>query len=468
MSDSEKTKSIIQTAQYLAAGAQPSQLSNGFVQLFIEGGYQLIPQHIYDTAREVLGGAYDAYLKPMGIVYPFSSLRVIQMRDVLEKVLYDRLNKTEIRVAFLRGDFGGCAYWRCEEPSKMLSKKYGDIMYVELPQNIQFDTLLFFDVIVVQRGLFGENAGAVAGIIERLKAAGKKIIYEVDDDLRTLLHDNNCFYFAGPEEMKAVDYLINISDAIFTTTEELAKTLEHPEKTFVLPNSIDFGKIRTFERGEERKDILFVLWHGGNSHQRDLDNITNPLMALIDKREKLQDKIGKEIIFGLMGYFPPVLEKYTSYKFTSVVRKDEFDESLKRKATDMIVTGRNGVRYIKGVPVMQFHAYLCYLQPDISFCPLIDTQFNRGKSNIKFIESTIAGAATVVSDIGPYSSIPDDCVIKTRTPEQMCGGIQELILNEVKRKELYNNSYQWIKKNYSLEDNVDLWFDAINRVMGRK
>jgi glycosyltransferase involved in cell wall biosynthesis len=463
---SPELQSVAHTALKLAAGATVVDRTDGLRELYCNGLPYLIPESEFQLAVDVLSEVEQNYYQANGVTRPYNNLHIATMIPILESALVNRLNPVELKVCVLLGDASGCAYWRCKEPARMLKEKYGDKIYIEVTNEISFQGLLGFDAIVVQRGLFGKDTPAIMAIIERLKNVGKKIIYEVDDDLNSLLQDNNCFYFMSPVERQTIEWLKARSDAIFTTTEQLKSVLGHPDKTYVLPNSIDINRVQVPVRTSEREEILFVLWHGGDSHEPDILWMAKPLIQLISKREAMSQKIGKEIIYGAMGYFPSFLEQFMQFKFPVMTDAGQKDRDLKKNLRELTVKGRGGVKYIRGVKVEEFHNYLAHLQPDICYVPLLPTrQFNFSKSNIKALESIVAGAATVVSDIGPYSLIPDDAVLKAKTPEQMCQGIQKLILSPEDRQNLILKGQNWVINNYDLRDNVKLWYNALYKIV---
>ena len=54
-----------------------------------------------------------------------------------------------------------------------------------------------------------------------------------------------------------------------------------------------------------------------------------------------------------------------------------------------------------------YKAYACKLQTtpiDIALAPLLDTPFNRTKSNIKWLEYSACGIVGIFSDLTPYNS----------------------------------------------------------------
>ena len=55
------------------------------------------------------------------------------------------------------------------------------------------------------------------------------------------------------------------------------------------------------------------------------------------------------------------------------------------------------------VPVTEFPDRLMRERFDIALAPLAANPFNEARSNLKFLEYSLAGAATVASAVGPFS-----------------------------------------------------------------
>lgn len=459
-------RAVLRLSMLLAAGAPATRRSDGLVEVFHNGLVSLVSGEEYDLAEDLFRQVEAERFAAVGHLPPYSALQVVDFGEQLEETLLDRQQKAEFRAAFIKGDAGsGCVYWRLAEPGRMLQKKYGDRAFVEVTNEISYESLLAFDVVVIQRGLFGRDAAGIIAMLARLKAAGRKIVYEVDDDLWTLQPDNNCFFVADSQARHDIDAIVDLTDAVFTTNEFLKGQIGKPEKTFVLPNSIDLERFPFKERAQDREDVLFVLWHGGDSHEEDLGWMAKPMINLMKRHGELQEKLGKAIIFGFMGYFPKFIQPFMEFQFPVLVEPGGYDKELRRNVSTLTAKGRQGVKYIKGVEANQFHEYLYHLQPDICFAPLKPgKEFQNSKSSIKVVESTIAGAATVVADVGPYRDVPNDCVIKARTPEQMTQGILELMRKPERRQELHAKALAWVAEGYDLRNNVDLWYDALRRV----
>lgn len=471
-------RDILEAALRVLCGATAKSRLDGIVEITFCGATQTIDQARFaQKVVPVVRETNAAFMIPQGIAPPLDGEAIIKLASFLNTAFSKELSedpRQRIKVAFyyaLEGTPRG--YWRCTEPARMLNELYPEVIYADVTPDLDFYRLLEFDVIVVQGGKAIDYSAEVQLLLERLVKAGKKLVYEMDDDLDSLTHANSYLLAMDPASWRLEQWLRKESAAIFTTTDILAEKLGYPDKTFVLPNSLDLSRFDASPRVPGRDDVIFVLWHGGQTHEHDLAWVSRELYELmVNKRPKLEKDTGKRIIFGLMGYLPVALKPL----FNEAIYVKENRES---KMADVIpIGGTYGVRYIRAVPTRMFHETLIGLQPDICLCPLEPkTVFSQGKSDIKWQESVLAGAACVVTEPlrgesgpvpGPFSTVPDDCTIKTTTPNQMIGAVQELIKNVDKRTRLVEASTKHLREHYDLRKNARLWMDALAKITGKK
>ena len=466
-------KAAARLAAKILSGARTNLQPNNIVEVVSCGSTERVPKTVYDIALKAAQECDRVFLAPQGYNPPFLDYEgLFRAVDFIQESLYRNLNEHRLKVFFIQNSESGCGYWRCEEPVAAMLKKFPGQIYAESGLEVDYTALLPFDIIVVQRGLFAENTTAIFTIVEKLKAGGKKLIYEVDDDIDGVHVANASLYEYTPEVRRFTAWLKDQADAIFVTNEALKKVVGYEDKTFILPNSLDYSKFRLPKREEGRENFLHILWHGGDSHEVDINWMQKPLTEFIaTKKSRIEDKTGKMVVVNFLGYLPKFLEDYLNVRVRvgapKVTLHKEIDPDLNTPIYEYLLKGRENVRFLKPVPVHDFHQHLINIQPDITICPLHPTlEMNLAKSNIKFLESTLAGAASVVTNVGPFTDIPEDCAIKARTPEQMIQGLMELALSEEKRSKMVSNAKIWSETNFDLNQNVDLWVDALYKVAG--
>ncbi len=88
---------------------------------------------------------------------------------------------------------------------------------------------------------------------------------------------------------------------------------------------------------------------------------------------------------------------------------------------------------------------------DIGIAPLIDNNFNRSKTDIKFLDYTAMGCVGVYSNVEPYKNIIG------LHASNWFDELTFLINNEDYRKQLYNHALEYVLKNRLIENNIDVY-----------
>jgi hypothetical protein len=235
---------------------------------------------------------------------------------------------------------------------------------------------------------------------------GTKFVMDVDDDLFAIKPDNPIWLKLSHENVYHMQCMVRDVDYITTTTEEFAHKLrsrrpdKDPASVFVIPNYIsDDYKHEPIDNGDD----IVIGYFGGSSHIWDIDQ-----SGMVEAVEKLMHE-NKKVRFTACG-FP--IEKYLP---------------------------RGRYSYIDGLPGTDFvDKVFPKLNFDISVAPLQDTEFAKGKSNIKWQESTRMGAAFVASDVGPYKDLNNgkNALLVQNTAEDWYKALKRLVDDAAFRKSL--------------------------------
>jgi glycosyltransferase involved in cell wall biosynthesis len=82
---------------------------------------------------------------------------------------------------------------------------------------------------------------------------------------------------------------------------------------------------------------------------------------------------------------------------------------------------------------------------DIGIAPLVDTLFNRSRSNVKLKEYSSGGAAWLASPVGPYLALGEKQGGRLVADHDWFSAIDELIRNSRTRKRLAKRALKWAK-----------------------
>lgn len=83
----------------------------------------------------------------------------------------------------------------------------------------------------------------------------------------------------------------------------------------------------------------------------------------------------------------------------------------------------------------------------IGVAPVIDNELTRCKSDLKWLEFTMSGAALVASDSEAYRRVPDDCIIRCDTSDGFAEGVVGLLRDESCRRDMTRRSMQHVEQN---------------------
>lgn len=215
------------------------------------------------------------------------------------------------------------------------------------------------------------------------------------------------------------DKFFALANRLVATTPTLADTLANKllRQPTVLPNLIDrddFPKPLPRKKGE-----CTILWCGSESHSGDLGQLADPLKFIKQRYPHVR------IVFW--GHRPPSdLVGHVEYKSWS--------------------------RYAF------YHRELMRLRPDIGLCPLADSPsdgllFNSCKSNIKWLEYSMAGAATIASNQPPYAMLRNrtDGILVDRA---WYDAIASLIEDPSLRETMKRNSQVRVEQEFSWQSSA--------------
>lgn len=273
------------------------------------------------------------------------------------------------------------------------------------------------------------------------KKLGKRVIYDMDDDFWAVQPENPSVLVSNAHKDQ-YEGLIAEADAVITPSTVLAKKFKKhfKKEVFICPNGIDFEEYQ--ERPRTPDQMLKIGYMGAASHWKDLQLIGGVIADL----QKKYDFVFT--IYGLVGE-PLEAALYTYNKILQSGYQPE--KAAYHKAALGFAEQLRGTR-MWHVPFMppELHAKtLSSCDLDIGIAPLEDTEFNRGKSNIKFYEYASVGTAVVASDVMPYNSEVD--YVAKNTHKDWYEKLEKLIVDEKFRVALAKKQYDWVRKNRSVE-----------------
>ena len=285
-----------------------------------------------------------------------------------------------------------------------------------------------------------------------LKHNGKKIVFDNDDTYK----DDGGFKFnkyldkerldRGLKTINTtIDSFIKEADLVTCSTEFLKTEYEKINpKVVVLPNCVDPFYWDLPLKNES--DVVRIGITGSVAITSDLD-VLKPIIEHYqhDKRVKLvllsmppnkEDKLMRELY-------------YDEYKFWDSVN----------------------VEWQPFVMAEDYPRTLNELRLDIQIIPRADNYFNRCKSNIKFLESSMIEVPVVAQSFptgdSPYEQNPKDKehMLLATDFNSWIEQIEKLIADKALREEMGKKAHQYVLDNYNIEDHAHKWDEAYNSIL---
>lgn len=348
-------------------------------------------------------------------LYPTNTLKV----GVFLEDTYDNMN--------------ACPFIRIHTPFNELSKSNDYHFFIygkELIAQLDMDAIInekIFDVIVIQR-----LNPYITQVLKRAKKLGIKVIYETDDDFLDLSSDNPSYnYIMGNKDN--IQKVIENADVITTSTPELADRLKKAgRKNVEIIKNYHTNNIVSFKPFKQRETIK-IGYFGTFTHSDDLEMIHNVILRV---KDILSDR---DIEFEIVG-----------------ISNNESEWYLTKQLPYYPMSASTFTKWL--------HREVDW---DIGIAPLTNTNFNKCKSELKYIEYTALGIPTVASNLNSYSEAITDGVdgFLANTEDEWVNKLLQLIQNPELRKNIVKNARENILENYSLNERVKQWdkiFKSLN------
>lgn len=358
---------------------------------------------------------------------------------------------------FYSVNHSGCAWWRARQPANMIKKLGLAEVYVFDHSKTTSDELKrivdWCDTVVTQSPA---GVDSVA-LLLKYQEMGKVVVIDYDDLVYSCSPFNPGYKTLGLREVKTKELdgsenwiwvdgkkgfslndnwlryrshfdLFRCADGVTVTTDYLKKAYldyipDCENKISVIPNSVDFSLYKPFPK--KKNNRIRIGWIASSSHFNEIWLVSNIF-------EKLYNKYGNDILFVQLGDVSDLRKKFNEDRM-------EFHQFV-----DL------GVYPLK----------LASLNLDIGICPIVDDEFNRNKSQLKWSEYSALKIPSVCSNLPPYDCIKDgETGYLANTVDEWVEKLSILIDNEELRNKMAENAWQDNYEKFNLEKNVKMWVD---------
>lgn len=377
-------------------------------------------------------------------------------------------------VLFVTADQWGCGHYRIIWPAQKIAQMgLANVnIIVAGEKEFRFDDysdpkLKWADVCIFQRVL---DDRVMATILHQRDKFNYSLFYEIDDDIDAIDRSNpsyDAFMGRGKERVtKTYHKALKDVDCVVTSTKPLADVCVKyagQDNVVIMKNAVDFNRL--FLDNVFNEDIVRLLWWGGNAHLDDLNLALPALHQMMAKYDSLH--------LFFWGFSPDLNTTYAKIQHGGAhMRKIGVDGSI--EMTDVALESFNKLlaKYrgrIKFYPFQRseiFHAIMPTFNADIGMAPIVDNQFNRAKSNLKFIEQSAMYIPMVASNVYPYANTithgEDGFLAKKHV--DWVKYLDMLISDSSLRKEMGQKAHKLVKTKYNMEDVALSYMELFKKV----
>ena len=254
----------------------------------------------------------------------------------------------------------------------------------------------------------------------------KKLVTECDDWIFNVPSYNVASnpYRPGSEKEKIADEQFKLSDAIIVSTSFLKESLAkmYPGKPiYVIPNAIDFNLWDNAKpdgvMAPKKEGVVRIGFTGCGNHSGDLELV-------------------KPVLLKLLEDFPNL----------EIIMSAEFPCFADVKHERFIVVGR-------WVDIMSYPSMVKGWDLDIGIAPLRDNNFNRAKSNLRWLEYSALKLPTVASNVRPFSESINNGLtgLTCSTKQEWHRHLKDLIEHKNVRENVGQMAYDDVKSRFNMD-----------------
>ena len=276
--------------------------------------------------------------------------------------------------------------------------------------------------------------GALIELV-RLKVENKiPLVVEIDDNMLATPTYNpaSAVYGQGsPFRRVAIDQF-RMSDAMIVSTPYLAEVYsEFCKNIYVVPNSLDM-RVWDNLRHKRNDGVIRIGWAGGASHDEDLKIIEPVVHRILAKHPTAVFTF----VHGIPKFLRGIPRVEAVYDFTRIDRYPQFLAS-------------------RGF--------------DIGIAPLVDSSFNRGKSNLRWLEYAGLGIPCVASKVGHFAETitqAEDGLL-CESEQDWFDSLSFLISDENARRKMGKAANKKARKDFNVDLNVWTYKEALADIAAR-
>lgn len=338
---------------------------------------------------------------------------------------------------------GPVGWYRCWNWTTALAKMGHSVKH-RPHQSLQFEWseidayLKNADVVITGKMHHGEVFAALMAGRDRY---GYKLVVDADDNSDVTPVYNQAFSdyhpAAGPHRIIRAE--LREADLVTVSTEPLKKWAEQyavRRGAVVMPNCIDpslYSGVRGREKETRHKGDQRIYWGGGAGHYGDLLLVKDALRRIMAERPNVK------LVFS--NVMPDWAADFSPFRCF----------------------------FIRCAHMNAFSKILRWLCADVGLAPLVENEFNRCKSNIKYLDYAMAGIPGVYQNLDPYASVTDGVTgLKATTSEDWYQAITRLLDDPGAAQKMAVAAKADVLENWTIDKHVGRYEQMLKELTDRK
>ncbi len=210
---------------------------------------------------------------------------------------------------------------------------------------------------------------------------------------------------------------------------------QYNKNTVVIPNAIDFSNYPMLVK-PKKDNLVRIGLFGSNSHYRDWKTVAGVIKTILEEYPNVR--------FVCNPWFRA--NSASDDAELTLIYPDYFDKLREHPQCE----------WFAGVEIDHYHEWLADKQVDIGIAPLCDSEFNKCKSNIKYLEFSALRIPGVYADLEPYNADVNgghNGFLASNSSDWLkC--LRQLIQSPALRIRMGNLAFQDVKSRYDIKDVV--------------
>jgi len=276
------------------------------------------------------------------------------------------------------------------------------------------------------------------GMIKKAKQMGVKILLDFDDDLTAIPvynHNYERLKNAGGIAIKAMQ----LADAVIVSTYALEKKYSKFCDPVRIPNSVYWQRqpVATVEPN------VVMLWRGSRSHAVDVIEYQDAMWDVLEASKKVPLLLWTDDTTAVASW---VID------YDPITVDENGKQTGKWKRSDPIDV------------IDYFHQMAHDVRPMVTLVPLHDDDFNQAKSNIAWLETTLAGGVAVVPK---WTEWDNDGALKYSNKAEFKQKVMKVLRGEIDVPTYRDRSLTVIERKYNLDKNNLQRWEIVNSLVGK-